>query len=305
MVLQNSVLFGSVNANRHHYGLAAEALAQADPGWLADLITRQVPLGQWAFKEGGIKRVRFRRAVRDWQDSERLRLASDVAKAGAAGAIWQAQREGILAKIKRAAGGSGAKGQDELRRALAELEGSRPEPVLVPSLFFEDATPEKLALALATGWPSASLSSDEAGLVIGSHAMSDQSVMRTMSLCNRLWDGQRFDRQRATTPDAVLRGRRFTVNLMAQPSAFSVLTGIGGGLARGLGFLDAHVLAVARQVVAFFDGDVVVRLRVRPSGLRRWRSRAHSRSINLVRTGRMHLCTRPPSAPCCVARSPR
>ena len=48
MVLQNSVLFGSVNANRHHYELAAEALAQADPGWLADLITRQVPLDHWA-----------------------------------------------------------------------------------------------------------------------------------------------------------------------------------------------------------------------------------------------------------------
>ena len=44
----SAVLFGSVNANRHHYELAAEALAQADPGWLADLITRQVPLGQWA-----------------------------------------------------------------------------------------------------------------------------------------------------------------------------------------------------------------------------------------------------------------
>jgi len=48
MVLQNSVLFGSVNANRHHYELAAEALAQADPRWLAGLITRQVPIGQWA-----------------------------------------------------------------------------------------------------------------------------------------------------------------------------------------------------------------------------------------------------------------
>jgi len=48
MVLQNSVLFGSVNANRHHYELAAKALAQADPGWLAGLITRQVPIGQWA-----------------------------------------------------------------------------------------------------------------------------------------------------------------------------------------------------------------------------------------------------------------
>ena len=48
MVLQNSVLFGSVNANRHHYELAAGALAEADPGWLADLITRQVPLDRWA-----------------------------------------------------------------------------------------------------------------------------------------------------------------------------------------------------------------------------------------------------------------
>jgi threonine dehydrogenase-like Zn-dependent dehydrogenase len=48
MVLQNSVLFGSVNANRYHYELAARALAQADPGWLADLITRQEPLRRWA-----------------------------------------------------------------------------------------------------------------------------------------------------------------------------------------------------------------------------------------------------------------
>jgi len=48
MVLQNSVIFGSVNANRDHYVMAADALAQADSGWLADLITRQVPLDQWA-----------------------------------------------------------------------------------------------------------------------------------------------------------------------------------------------------------------------------------------------------------------
>jgi glucose 1-dehydrogenase len=48
MILQNSVLFGSVNASRYHYELAARALAQADPGWLADLITRQEPLQRWA-----------------------------------------------------------------------------------------------------------------------------------------------------------------------------------------------------------------------------------------------------------------
>jgi threonine dehydrogenase-like Zn-dependent dehydrogenase len=48
MVLQNSVLFGSVNANRHHYELGAKALAGADPGWLAGLITREVPIDRWA-----------------------------------------------------------------------------------------------------------------------------------------------------------------------------------------------------------------------------------------------------------------
>ena len=32
---------GTVNANLHHYAMAAEALAQADPKWLARLITRR------------------------------------------------------------------------------------------------------------------------------------------------------------------------------------------------------------------------------------------------------------------------
>lgn len=47
MVLENDVVFGSVNANRRHYQAAAKALAQADPAWLGRLITRRVPLAQW------------------------------------------------------------------------------------------------------------------------------------------------------------------------------------------------------------------------------------------------------------------
>ena len=47
LVLDNDVIFGSVNANRAHYRMAAEALAQADKGWLARLISRRVPLSQW------------------------------------------------------------------------------------------------------------------------------------------------------------------------------------------------------------------------------------------------------------------
>ncbi|GGQ77332.1 glucose 1-dehydrogenase [Couchioplanes azureus] len=48
MVLENDVVVGSVNANLAHYAAAAEALAAADAGWLARLITRRLPLADFA-----------------------------------------------------------------------------------------------------------------------------------------------------------------------------------------------------------------------------------------------------------------
>ncbi len=47
IVLENDVVFGSVNANRRHYEQAAAALTRADPTWLGALITRHVPLAAW------------------------------------------------------------------------------------------------------------------------------------------------------------------------------------------------------------------------------------------------------------------
>jgi threonine dehydrogenase-like Zn-dependent dehydrogenase len=50
IVLENNVVFGSVNANERHYAAAAEALLAADQDWLGALITRRVPLDR--FQEG-------------------------------------------------------------------------------------------------------------------------------------------------------------------------------------------------------------------------------------------------------------
>jgi threonine dehydrogenase-like Zn-dependent dehydrogenase len=47
MVYGNKVIFGSVNAARRHYDQAAAALAQADPSWLRQLITRRVTPEEW------------------------------------------------------------------------------------------------------------------------------------------------------------------------------------------------------------------------------------------------------------------
>jgi threonine dehydrogenase-like Zn-dependent dehydrogenase len=47
LVLENNLVFGSVNANRSHWEAAAKALADADRSWLERLITRKVPLDDY------------------------------------------------------------------------------------------------------------------------------------------------------------------------------------------------------------------------------------------------------------------
>jgi threonine dehydrogenase-like Zn-dependent dehydrogenase len=48
LVLENDVVVGSVNANLRHYAQAAEALARADLDWLGRLVSRRVPLADFA-----------------------------------------------------------------------------------------------------------------------------------------------------------------------------------------------------------------------------------------------------------------
>jgi glucose 1-dehydrogenase len=47
LVLENDVVFGSVNANRRHFDQAVKSLTDADHDWLRRLITRTVPLDCW------------------------------------------------------------------------------------------------------------------------------------------------------------------------------------------------------------------------------------------------------------------
>jgi len=61
LVLENDVVFGSVNANRRHYEAAAAALAKADRAWLERIITRRVQLENWKDildrREGDVKTI--------------------------------------------------------------------------------------------------------------------------------------------------------------------------------------------------------------------------------------------------------
>jgi glucose 1-dehydrogenase len=48
LVLENELVFGTVNANRRHYQAAAAGLAKADQSWLERLISHRVPLDRWS-----------------------------------------------------------------------------------------------------------------------------------------------------------------------------------------------------------------------------------------------------------------
>ncbi len=47
MVLGNTVMFGTVNANRSHWEMAEQSLMKADLKWLSGLISRREPLSNW------------------------------------------------------------------------------------------------------------------------------------------------------------------------------------------------------------------------------------------------------------------
>ncbi len=47
LVLENDVVFGSVNANRGDYETAIQDLIAADQQWLDDVIMRRVPFERW------------------------------------------------------------------------------------------------------------------------------------------------------------------------------------------------------------------------------------------------------------------
>jgi hypothetical protein len=108
-------------------------------------------------------------------------------------------------------------------------------------LFYQDVTPEKLATGLHERWPSAGLFTNEAALVIGSHAVTE-TAMRFFGLLNLLWDGSPFSRERQTGGSVHLAGRRFSAHLAMQPVVLRELLAAGDGVARAVGLLARFLI---------------------------------------------------------------
>jgi putative DNA primase/helicase len=178
----------------------------------------------------------FTAPIYAYQDAQ-AELAKPVIKEyQAALSAWEAEREGILSSVRAAA--KAGKPVDKLRADLIELERDKPESPRVPKLIREDLTPEGLAKKLQKEWPSAGVISNEAGIVFGAHGMNRESVMRNLALLNKLWDGGRYQSDRADDERSRdVRGARLTMGLMIQESTLRAFFDASKGLARGTGFL--------------------------------------------------------------------
>ena len=175
----------------------------------------------------------------DLQQAELMKPDLEAYKADMAS--WTAKRDAIIANIKQAKKKS--KPTDSLESDLVELQKDEPDRPRVPHLLLGDATPEGLAISLAQGWPSAGVMSSEAGLILGAHGMSAESIMRNLGLLNILWDGQTHQITRRTAETIILNGARLTMSLQLQEEAFREFQNKSGGLARGIGFLARFLVA--------------------------------------------------------------
>ncbi|MBD3679748.1 MAG: DUF3987 domain-containing protein [Rhodobacteraceae bacterium] len=127
-------------------------------------------------------------------------------------ALWQGEREKILAEAKKAKG-------EKRTAAQADLEGLGSEPAAppVPDRTVTEPTFEGLTRKFVEGLPSLGIFSDEGGQFLGGHAMNSENRQKTVTALNDLWQGNPIRRTRQGDGSLTLYNRRLAMHLMVQP----------------------------------------------------------------------------------------
>ncbi|HAU9810803.1 TPA: DUF3987 domain-containing protein [Legionella pneumophila] len=230
----------------------------------------------------------FSKAIRKWEAAVRKKREPERLSALTQHKAWQMERDGLLTQIKRAV--YSGEDSDYYKDLLDDLVHQEPDIPIQPTFYFEDATQEALAIHLAHGWPSASLWSDEAGIILGSHSMQS-NPMRFVALLNRLWEGKSFAAHRKTSQSFIIEHRRLTLNLMMQPLLLDQMISQATGISRQSGFL-------ARCLLAYPDSSMGTRFYQEPpeqlDGLKEYEQRITDcldQSQRLNQTGCINLPT--------------
>jgi putative DNA primase/helicase len=185
---------------------------------------------------------RFSSPIRKYELDEAQRGEPVVAAFKANLAAWGAKKRGLETKIEK--NSKEGKPSDDAEEKLRRLTQDEPKAPRMPLLLYTDATMEALAFGLGKIWPSACIQSSEAGSVFGAHAMNKETIMRTLSLYNVIWDGGSIRiTRRAIGGSHWVKNARLTMNLQMQPGMFLDFMKTDRGLSRDSGFLARTLIA--------------------------------------------------------------
>ncbi|NPU99337.1 MAG: DUF3987 domain-containing protein [Candidatus Omnitrophica bacterium] len=129
----------------------------------------------------------------------------------------------IYKKAKDKALSQKNKERDAMREALAQL-GDPPTPPRSPLLLLDDPTIEGLLKHYHDlGCSSLGIFSGEGARFLGGYGMNPENMLRTAGGLSDLWGGKPLNRIRAGDGTIVVRGRRLSIHLMAQPNVAALL----------------------------------------------------------------------------------
>lgn len=156
------------------------------------------------------------KGIKRRQDDMARTYAKEAAHASARIKIWEKLEKGMLSEKDDAPGLSMMQKIDLQAGRLAEL-GPKPLPAPHAVLVLEDFTTEGLQRALRNGHPSLMVATTEAGVIVGGHAMRDETTKQFMHAAfNNIWDGKAISITRAAESISI-SGRRLCVNFALHP----------------------------------------------------------------------------------------
>jgi hypothetical protein len=136
----------------------------------------------------------------------------------------------------------GMKGKKSKLDKLSFLDdhGDEPEPPIQPIMLVEEPTLEAIHKILSIGQPSIGLFSDEAGRLIGGHAMNQDNALKTAAGLSSLWDRGEAKRSRSGDGHTSLKGKRLSMHIMMQPIVAEQM--LGSEIFSGQGLLSRMLI---------------------------------------------------------------
>ena len=121
-------------------------------------------------------------------------------------------------------------------------------------LIYNNTSPAAILRSLYENYPSASLSSDEAGGVFNGQALAD------LSMINKLWEGGIIHVDRIDLESFILRDARLSLTLMIQPKVFQKYLDRRGDEARSIGlfarcFICSPISSVGSRYIGQAPSD--------------------------------------------------